>query len=63
MKDLLTIAVQKDEAKGHEDGVPVEGDPQVCGAPHQPSFEMVHPVYGHDHCQQPYHLQLERGME
>ena len=52
----LTVPVEPDEAERHEDGVPVEGYPQLGGAPLHPLLVLHHPVDSQGKQHQPHDL-------
>ena len=54
---LLTIAIQEDEAEGHQHGVPVEVDAKLGGAPGQAALVVLHPVQGQAEQQQTNNLE------
>ena len=54
---LLTIAIQEDEAEGHQHGVPVEVDAKLGGAPGQPALVVLHPVHSQAEQQQTNNLE------
>ena len=57
--DVLTIAVEEDEAEGHQHGMPVEVNTEVSGAPCQAVLVMLHPV--HSQAEQQQTNNLENG--
>ena len=57
---LLTIAVEEDEAEGHQHGVPVEVNAKLCGAPGQAALVVLHPVHSQAEEQQTNNLREQR---
>ena len=54
---LLTIAIEEDEAEGHQHGVPVEVNTKLGSAPGQATLVVLHPVHSQAEQQQTNNLE------